>query len=397
MLEPGDDLRALAPGGGGGAAPMRWGWPVATAHRPSSAAVAAAHGLPFVCIPAGTVNDLALDLGVDRQDPVRALDAFGPAKEGSIDLAEVNGEAFVNNVSLGLYARFVGSETYREAKRRTVAEMLPELLGPGAPPSGLSVDRDGEPIPDLQVILVSNNPYTLSSLAGFGSRARLDTGALGVASLVHQPHDRRQPPGALEAAGHPERFEGWRQWTTQTLEVHTPPVMPPAAVDGEARPPGIRRFGSPSGPAALCVRIAVQRARRIAGVWLSHRSPLVRGSSIWFASWPAGPVRGRSLCPARADGGAERRCSLPCPSAVETTVDGEASVVQRRQHARGREEVEEVRKLGACGAPSSPCIERVVGSAVTVIVQQGRRRARHATRCGWRARTWRGRRPGRPR
>src|SRR5271166_978789 len=91
------------------------------------AAVAARRGLPFVCIPAGTRNHLALDLGIDRDDPARALDAFGPAKEATIDLGEVNGEIFVNNVSLGLYARIVARESYREAKRRTVAELLPDL------------------------------------------------------------------------------------------------------------------------------------------------------------------------------------------------------------------------------------------------------------------------------
>ncbi len=32
------------------------------------AAVAAAHGLPFVCVPVGTRNHFALDLGVDRTD-----------------------------------------------------------------------------------------------------------------------------------------------------------------------------------------------------------------------------------------------------------------------------------------------------------------------------------------
>ena len=94
------------------------------------AAVAADHGLPFVCIPAGTRNHLAADLGIDRAHPASALDAFGSARETTIDLAEANGEVFVNNVSLGLYARIVASEQYREAKRRTVAEMLPELLGP---------------------------------------------------------------------------------------------------------------------------------------------------------------------------------------------------------------------------------------------------------------------------
>jgi len=40
------------------------------------AAVAAAHGIPFVCVPAGTRNHSALDVGVDRHDLTGAVDAF---------------------------------------------------------------------------------------------------------------------------------------------------------------------------------------------------------------------------------------------------------------------------------------------------------------------------------
>ena len=69
-----------------------------------AAAAARVHGLPFVCVPAGTRNHFALDLGVDRHDLVGALDAFGDhGVERSIDVAEVNGRVFLNNVSLGIY------------------------------------------------------------------------------------------------------------------------------------------------------------------------------------------------------------------------------------------------------------------------------------------------------
>jgi diacylglycerol kinase family enzyme len=51
------------------------------------AAAAEANGLPFVCIPAGTRNHFALDLGVDRHDLVGALDAFTDGVERWIDVA----------------------------------------------------------------------------------------------------------------------------------------------------------------------------------------------------------------------------------------------------------------------------------------------------------------------
>ena len=42
-------------------------------------AVASAHGIPHVVIPAGTRNHFALDLGIDRDDVVGALDAYATA------------------------------------------------------------------------------------------------------------------------------------------------------------------------------------------------------------------------------------------------------------------------------------------------------------------------------
>jgi hypothetical protein len=92
--------------------------------------VAAEFGLPMVVVPAGTRNHLALDLGLDREDVVGAQDASGEAIERTMDLADVNGHVFVNNVSLGLYAAIVRSPEYRDAKVDTTLATLPQVLGP---------------------------------------------------------------------------------------------------------------------------------------------------------------------------------------------------------------------------------------------------------------------------
>jgi diacylglycerol kinase family enzyme len=252
VLGPGDDVRALAESAAARGADVL-GMAGGDGSQAAVAAVAAAHGLAFVCVPAGTRNHLALDLGADRGDPVRALDAFGPAREATIDLAEVNGEVFVNNVSLGLYARVIASDQYRRAKRRTVAETLPDLLGPGAGPFGLSVDSPDGPVEHLQLVQVSNNPYTLSSIIGFGSRARLDTGVLGVAALSINRTSDISRLVALEVAGHPERHPGFRQWAATELVVGGSSPLA-AAADGEARTwePPLRFVARPG---ALRVRV----------------------------------------------------------------------------------------------------------------------------------------------
>ena len=218
------------------------------------ASVAAEHSLAFVCIPAGTRNHLALDLGVERDDPVGALDAFGPAREAAVDLGTVNGRVFVNNVSLGLYAEIVASDEYRDAKVRTTAQGLEDLLGPDAPPFDLHVQGPNGGIDGCQLVQISNNPYALDSLAGFGTRPRLDTGLLGVVAVRVDGPGAAQRLVALEMAGHADRFPGWESWARPSVEVRSSsPVA--AGVDGESctlDPPV--RFESR--PGALRVRVA---------------------------------------------------------------------------------------------------------------------------------------------
>ena len=127
-LKPGDDLEqlvrdAVAAGADGLAAAGGDGTQALVA------SIAAEHDLPFACIPAGTRNHFALDLGVDRDDVVGALDAFVTGGEHRVDLAEINGRVFVNNASLGIYAEAVQREGYRDAKLRTMLDTMPDVLG----------------------------------------------------------------------------------------------------------------------------------------------------------------------------------------------------------------------------------------------------------------------------
>ena len=198
------------------------------------ATVAMRHGIPHVVIPAGTRNHLALDLGLDRDDVVGALDAFTGGIPRTVDLATVNGRVFVNNASLGLYADIVASDAYRDAKLRTALDTLPDLLGPNADSLDLHfVDSDGVAHDTAEVVLVSNNPYVLDSLAGVGTRPRMDAGVLGVVSLTLASATEARRFLALETAGQVNRFPGWQQWTTPRFEITSNgPVQ--VGVDGEA-------------------------------------------------------------------------------------------------------------------------------------------------------------------
>jgi diacylglycerol kinase family enzyme len=170
------------------------------------ATVAAEFGLPMVVVPAGTRNHLALDLGLDREDVVGALDAYGDAVERRLDLADVNGHVFVNNVSLGLYAAIVRSPEYRDAKVDTTLATLPKVLGPDSQPFDLRfIGPDSMEHSTAHVIQVSNNPYGRAA-SGMGSRPRMDTQELGVVYARAGPQGRRRGAPRGDLTGYPNGF-----------------------------------------------------------------------------------------------------------------------------------------------------------------------------------------------
>ncbi|WAL96460.1 diacylglycerol/lipid kinase family protein [Streptomyces sp. Je 1-369] len=142
------------------------------------AEVAAALDLPFLVIPAGTRNHFALDLGLDRDDPSKALDALRDGVELRVDLGSANGLPFVNNVSFGAYAEVVASPAYRDDKTRTALRLLPDMLAGHQGPR-LSARAGHVEFAEPQALLVSNNPYGTGDIAGLGRRARMDGGELG--------------------------------------------------------------------------------------------------------------------------------------------------------------------------------------------------------------------------
>ena len=92
------------------------------------AGVAAEHDVPLLVISAGTRNHFAQDLGLDREDPARCLDALVDGVELHVDLGFIGERPFVNNASFGAYALVVQSPAYRDDKAGTILELLPELL-----------------------------------------------------------------------------------------------------------------------------------------------------------------------------------------------------------------------------------------------------------------------------
>jgi diacylglycerol kinase family enzyme len=137
--------------------------------------------LPFVCVPFGTRNHFARDLGLDRDDPVAALDAFVDDVERRIDVGRANERLFLNNVSLGLYARLVHRREQHRRRTEAVARLRAlAILAQHPHPIGIAID--GKPV-RARVVLVANNSYSLEVFS-LGEREGLDEGCLHLYALA---------------------------------------------------------------------------------------------------------------------------------------------------------------------------------------------------------------------
>jgi diacylglycerol kinase family enzyme len=226
VLEPGEaaaGVAAEAAGGGAEAIGIAGG----DGSLATVAEVAIESDLPFVCVPFGTRNHFARDLGLERRDPVAALEAFA-GRERRIDVGRAGERLFLNNVSIGAYASLVHGRKIHHRRRESVATAR-ALLRTLRHPHQLQLPVDGEVIVG-RVVLVANNAYELK-LFELGARKDLTAGRLYLYSA----------PGLLPTDWHErvgERFELGRAGTLhaaidgEALELETPVVcrVEPAAL-----------------------------------------------------------------------------------------------------------------------------------------------------------------------
>ncbi|MDQ3379202.1 MAG: hypothetical protein M3546_02620 [Actinomycetota bacterium] len=142
------------------------------------AQVAIERDLPFVCVPWGTRNHFAIDVGLDADDPLATLAAFRDGVERRIDVGRVGEELFLNNVSLGVYARLVHRRERRRQKGEAFARLRALLISLKDRRRTERFVVDGQPV-RASVVLVANNEYRLD-LFSIGERDRLDEGTLAI-------------------------------------------------------------------------------------------------------------------------------------------------------------------------------------------------------------------------
>jgi diacylglycerol kinase family enzyme len=235
------------------------------------AAVAMEHDLPFVCIPAGTRNHFAMDLGLNRSDLRAGLDAFDAASERRVDVGKVNDRLFLNNVSVGAYGQIVASSEYRDNKLGTTMSRIPDLVGPDAEALDLQfVDDEGVAHESAVVIHVSNNTYDFGPLS-LGGRASMSDGLLGIVALVKPDSVTTRP---------------LLRWEASMFDLNSSESIA-AGIDGEyalLKPP--LKFGIE--PMALRLRVPKQ----VLGISPTAKRPsltlrtLVDLSDVAMGRWP---------------------------------------------------------------------------------------------------------------
>ncbi len=171
VLRDGDDLSAIARDATADVLGMAGG----DGSLAAVADVAIARDLPFVCIPFGTRNHFARDIGLDGDEPVAALDAFVDGTERRIDVGRANDRLFLNNVSIGVYARLVHRREHHRRRSDAFARLRAlAIVATERHPARLTLD--GAPL-SARVVVISNNRYELDVLS-LGEREQLDAGRL---------------------------------------------------------------------------------------------------------------------------------------------------------------------------------------------------------------------------
>ena len=203
-----------------------------------AASLLAETGVPLGIVPLGTLNHFAKDLGIPLQlEEAVAIIAAGRTR--AVDLAEVSGEIFINNSSVGIYPYMVIDRERRRARHKLAKWMaaVPAFfrMMRHFPRRRLRISGEGFERPyRTPCLFVGNNEYAME-LFTVRRRHRLDGGKLWF--YVVKPRDPveffwmvcRFCFGRLDPARDLDRFE------LTEAEVSAKTSRLPVALDGEVR------------------------------------------------------------------------------------------------------------------------------------------------------------------
>ena len=187
-------------------------------------------------LPLGTLNHFAKDAGIPL-DPAEAARTIAAGHIRRVDVGEVNGRAFLNNSSLGLYPHIV---RHREEQQRrlgrgkwtafawatwTTLRRKPFLN------VRLSMDEE-ERRCTASFVFIGNNEYLMEGFS-IGVRERLDGGRLSLYLTRRQNHWGLVMLGLRALVGRLHQAEDFEATTAQTILIETRRSHVHVALDGE--------------------------------------------------------------------------------------------------------------------------------------------------------------------
>lgn len=145
-------------------------------------------------LPLGTLNHFAHALGLDGSLE-QAADVAVHGRTGRVDLGLAGGRVFLNNASLGAYARMVRSRDAMGLPKwlATLPACLAILLWPGAQRMRIDIDGETQSL-RTPLLFIGNNRYSLDA-GHIGERPSLSDGRLSLYAVAD-----KSAPGLLLAA-----------------------------------------------------------------------------------------------------------------------------------------------------------------------------------------------------
>jgi undecaprenyl-diphosphatase len=195
----------------------------------AAAGVALEAGLPLLVVPAGTLNHFARDAGLDTIED--AIDAVRDGALIAVDVAEIDGEPFLNTASFGAYVDLVDAREKLEdriGKWPAVVVALVRVLRRSEP---VVVEMDGKRR-EVWIAFIGNCRYHPSGFAP-SWRRELDDGALDV-RVVEAGHPFARTRLVFSVlTGTLARSRVHRAWTTDRLVIRSLQGKLRLARDGE--------------------------------------------------------------------------------------------------------------------------------------------------------------------
>jgi diacylglycerol kinase family enzyme len=202
------------------------------------ASALAGTGTTLGVLPMGTLNHFAKDIGM-AMDLDAAARAIVRGRTREVDVGVLNDRCFVNNASIGVYARLLAEREnrQRDGSGKWIAHAMAaaRVMGAYRPVRAVVRSEGGNRAIRTPFVFVGNNEYQLNGIE-LGGRRDLTGGRLHVCMAPGM--SRAGVAGMIAAAvfGRIRNVATFEAFLARTVEIDVPAAQIHASLDGEVVP-----------------------------------------------------------------------------------------------------------------------------------------------------------------